>query len=1432
MQCPKCGKEITKTDTACPECGYGFLKKTIKTPQEAQGNQGDDKTVMFETLKETWKFLSGSEEINATIKGQVKEASAPSNVNIRMQNIAKSDASSTAVTPDYEILEKLGEGGMGVIYTARQASVDRTIALKMIKGDETKNDKDFFLSEAVATGNLDHPNIVPIYDLGSNNEGQLFYSMKMIKGKTWSDEIRDKSEGENIEILMRVCDAIAFAHSRGIIHRDLKPENTMLGEFGEVLVMDWGLALAVMEGGKAQRLDAKRAAGGTPTYMAPEMGEGDSDAIGFASDIYLLGAILFEIVTGMPPHTGSGVMQCLYNVMQNIIQKTDKQGELIDIAYKAMAADPADRYGSVKEFQEVLRDYSSHAESNKLANIASRKLLDVRNKDKENTYQAIPDIISGYKQALELWGENKKAIIGLWKARELYVSIAIERDELILAETQLEEMHRARDKYSVAGKKVKKPEDLTNALKGAQVEKRKKERTMKLTRWGAIAAGITIVLVSIIGFLATKVQKDRAERAEEDLREENIKVVAARDLAQEQKAKAEEARKTAEAEKLKVEEKKKEISKLLEDVKTERDNATKQKEIAEKALGEIYENEYYNSIELASKQIEGFNLRHGRNILWSIPAAVRGIGWRYLANQAYPALLTLKGHEGSILATGYAADNRVIISAGHDEKIVVWDAVKGTVKKELPGYSEYNGDSAISPNSQVMAVITYKKIELYDAFTGTKTKTIEIPKIRFSVIAFSPDSKHLACGGREGIIRIFSIKDSSVVKEVNPGVENIYELEYFPDGLKIFICHKPLDRMYFHGYDLSANTAFFKIKSYLIGGISGLNIASISPSGGYVLVGSKRSSGIEILGVRSNRRLGMIKSNPRINGAVFSKRTSHFAVASEDKTVKIWRASSREPYAVFPSDTPASSVDFSSDNRTLVSGHRDGSIKIWGLIDPLHGGFPYKYQGGYECSDLYGESHQLLVHYFPRFDHSLPKEKRENNKKIYASIWDIKSRKKIVSGPEFESRYTSITGCFSPDGKLCASAGDKITIWDSKTGKTITELEPEGRSFRIWCFSPDNTMLAFYSMKLRIWDITRKVEIRNSDINPRSCVFSPDSTQLLVTYLNDSGKLWNLKDNKIIHDFGKNPISGTAVFTPDGSKIIVTGAGKIHIWDAEKLKKLHTLPGHTRRVKKIRIHPDSKLIITTGEDSTVRIWDIEKYRELCVLKCKDRYAFDAVILPDLSGVVTRTITKLKYWKLLPADITLEKLHQTKLKEYSAYLTREFKTPDPVVLKPVQPSDVKPRPSVPPPFIKKKEVAIDSEPELKNLMDQAVKYYKRHDYDKTMIALCAIARIGNQDEKEDYMRLLSKYCLDKTELNLPDLASKSRKACRNCNGDYRRVCIACNGTRKRRVRGVMGEGEKVCGTCKGEGVIICPECKERRELYVYKECVSILIRRCI
>ena len=209
---------------------------------------------------------------------------------------------------------------------ARQVCADRDVAVKMIRPEAAAHGGAWvsFLSEAMVTADLDHPNIVPIHDIGTTQDGFLFYAMKEVRGTCWKDVIESKSQAENLEILLNVCDAVAFAHSKGIVHRDLKPDNVMLGDFGEVLVMDWGLAVGIDAGGKAQHVAQDSGRAGTPAYMAPEMARCESARIGPASDIYLLGGILYEIATGLRPHHADNIFACIYQAMENEIQGVDQ----------------------------------------------------------------------------------------------------------------------------------------------------------------------------------------------------------------------------------------------------------------------------------------------------------------------------------------------------------------------------------------------------------------------------------------------------------------------------------------------------------------------------------------------------------------------------------------------------------------------------------------------------------------------------------------------------------------------------------------------------------------------------------------------------------------------------------------------------------------------------------------------------------------------------------------------------------------------------------------------------------------------------------------------------------------------------------------------------------------------------------------------------
>jgi tRNA A-37 threonylcarbamoyl transferase component Bud32 len=261
---------------------------------------------------------------------------------------------------DYELLDELASGGMGVVYRARQRSLNRIVALKMILAGRLTTTAALarFQAEAQATAELDHPNIVPIYEVGQHN-GRPFFSMKLINGGTLADALHRSPRPavpELVTHLVKVCRAIHFAHQRGILHRDLKPGNVLLDAGGEPFVADFGLVKRL---GADEIVTATGALLGTPAYMAPEQAEGSSARITTLADVYALGAILYEILTGRPPFRGETPLDTLRQVREVQVDSPSSvnPGADVDLAavcLKCLEKDPGRRYASAEELADDL----------------------------------------------------------------------------------------------------------------------------------------------------------------------------------------------------------------------------------------------------------------------------------------------------------------------------------------------------------------------------------------------------------------------------------------------------------------------------------------------------------------------------------------------------------------------------------------------------------------------------------------------------------------------------------------------------------------------------------------------------------------------------------------------------------------------------------------------------------------------------------------------------------------------------------------------------------------------------------------------------------------------------------------------------------------------------------------------------------------------
>src|SRR5437016_2904064 len=337
--CPKCGAEIPADapEGGCPGCllatGLGLLSDA---PVAAGDNGGSAENV----------------EANAAVAASHSKKAARA-------------AEMLGELGDYELLEEVGRGGQGVVFRARQKSLNRTVALKVISLGQwaSKAHLKRFRREAEAAASLDHPSIVPIYEVGER-DGSCYFSMKFVEGGQLDEVVRrtPMSIRQAAKLIAKVARTVHYAHEHGILHRDIKPGNILLDAKGEPHLTDFGLArLVESESSVTQTLDVL----GTPSYMAPEQALGNNAAVSSATDVYGLGAVLYQLLTGQPPFAGGAT----YETIKLLLDTEPRQPRLLNpkidrdlntICLKCLEKDPKRRYSSALALAEDLERWLKH----------------------------------------------------------------------------------------------------------------------------------------------------------------------------------------------------------------------------------------------------------------------------------------------------------------------------------------------------------------------------------------------------------------------------------------------------------------------------------------------------------------------------------------------------------------------------------------------------------------------------------------------------------------------------------------------------------------------------------------------------------------------------------------------------------------------------------------------------------------------------------------------------------------------------------------------------------------------------------------------------------------------------------------------------------------------------------------------------------------
>ncbi len=1155
---------------------------------------------------------------------------------LRICTVAE-EPSNSELTVDFKLLKKLGQGGMGDVFLAHQASLDRRLALKLMRPlegrkraqlnqtgkleefEETRRQQ--FLSEAIVTSDLDHPNIVPIHEAGFSSTGELFYAMKCVVGDPWSDKIKTFSKEQNIDVLMKVCDAIACAHNRGVVHRDIKPQNVMLGGFGVVLVMDWGLALPTPQYEKAESILATSGLGGTPAFMAPEMAAGPIEKIGPASDIYLLGATLFLIVTGQAPHQGRNVTECMNAVRNNEIREIppEQQGELYEIALQAMASEPKDRYATVEDFQQAIRDYRSHAESISLATGAFEYFEKAKKTQSDADFSRAS---FGFEEAIKSWSGNAKAHHGLADAILMRAQSAYEKGNYELGLSLLDENDAAhaativkiRAGMNEAHHRVIRLARLrkiaaamlafilvggsvafwiTNQAKQAALASADSEATQRKVAEGQTREAERLAVIA-------KEQEEEAKKQEQLANQEKEKAIAATKAAliaqadeERQRKAAVEAREDALSQKKKADEAKVAAEKARDEATIAQNRALEEEQKAK------YE-EYVSKIGLAKAKLQDNDAENARVILQGIRGTQEPDSWewRWLWEQANQSTLGVKTDSPiiDISMCPSAPRGAIVLSSGRVHR-VEFDGDANVVSHTPvvdPAMNNYRATSvAYSPLSDEIAVGTTSGDIVIVRLDGTSRLLEHAHEDRVTDLQFTRDGI-LASGSADRTVRFWDAKAESELtqKQACWHLSPVRSLAVSGTATDITLAVATTEESTgtVTVWRVSTGSGFTATQQGVFTGHDHPVVCvTLSPDG--KLAGSGDIAGNALLwnptqlkpvdysrsvanalteigdGV-ANRNTQPSKQPVRFARLVDPSEEQQQQFISAMPTV----ASDERVTSKLAHHDMVRSMQFSRDGESLLTSSDDNTLKLWNVNSRQLKRTMRGHGGWVIASAFLAGANDRLV------SASNDSTIRTWNPPTYVSaaihqhLGEIESDK--VARETTAHANDIVSARFSPDGtKLVTASGDRtarILAIDPNTfafrevARLDDEILDEGTPYVAMSMHADTEngrlLIGSADSTIRIWDLERGVEVNDAK-----------QTGLNTTFA--------------VSDDGKRLLSGSS--SPEEKLVL----WKLDPKGDDSPEVLHRLAEHDEAVTAMAISPDSKLLFSGDRGGYGILWD-------------------------------------------------------------------------------------------------------------------------------------------------------------------------------------------------------------------------------------------------